>query len=342
MKTDRLHVARVHAAAVAAAVALLAAHAPAKPTLHDPSGDVQRVEGGPIVIEQELDRSTMLAAEWLTVTWRVLSPVDVRVSLPPIPAPGAKAGDFSVVASVDEPATLEGTPPRLSMVRRLVLEPFLPGRYATPVLEAAWSRNESERGVARTSPTVVEVRSLLPAPTQGGASSDALDPGPLRDEHFAEASSGRWVLIPAAIVSGVALAVIAAWAAGRRRRPIERDPVDAAFALANAVRLNPGDPSSVRPSLDDLARSLRIALADRVSPRAAAMTGVEAAADGPVFGDERRGMLEAARPLLARIDERRFSSDPCSMDALESLRRDVVDMVARLHAMPRHDAKGAR
>lgn len=298
----------------------------------------QRVEAGPILLEQELDRTSMLAAERMTVTWRMLAPLDVRVTLPPPPEPGAKAGDFTVVSCMDDPPRVAGD--RLVLARRLVLEPFLPGVYSVPAIEAEWSRPGNERGVARTSPARVEVVSLLESsatdPAKGGStSSEALDPGPIRGEHVASTRGGESWLLPTGALLVMAVIGGVVMVATRRRRITAADPVAVALALANAAGINPGDPSSDPRALDDLSRSLRTALADRVTDLATTMAGLESEAASPGLPSDRSVLLRDARPLLTTLDERRFSGQPLTTEELDTLRRQVVELLTRLHSLPR-------
>ena len=340
MNAARLQIGRAGLATALVTLTAIMSGGSTPATSPDPAVASQRIEAGPIVLEQELDRASMLAAESLTVTWRVLAPLDTRVTLPPPPEPGAKAGDFSVVSCIDEPALMAGD--RLMLTRRLVIEPFLPGRYATPTIEVAWSASGNERGVARTSPSSVEVVSLLESPASdpaeaGVSKANPLDPGPIRDDHVANPGAGGWWLLPAgsllalAAIGGGVLLVM------RRRGEAATDPAAVALALANAASIEPGDPSSARRALDDLSRALRTALADRVTDRAVAMVGCERATASRDIANDRSILLDTALPLLGILDERRFSGQPLAAEELDALRGRVVEVVNRLHSLPRGD-----
>ncbi len=342
MNAASFHVVHVLAAALGPLAGVSSA-ATVSPPEREPPTATQRIEAGPIVIEQAFDRSVMLAAERVTATWRVHAPLDVRVGLPPMPVPGSKAGDFAVVSCVDEPARLTGDPSRLVLVRRLLLEPFLPGTYATPTLEATWHRSDSEQGIARTSSTSITVESLLPSAASDPALAGEFDPGSIREEHRVESSQGNSWLIPAGAITALAVLGAAAVAGMRRRRGSEADPAAVALALAQTVDVRIDDPGSVRRALDDLAHSLRAALADRVTPLASAMAGEWLRSDGgarggagvPSLDDERRRIMEAALPLLDTLDEARFSGSTAAADHLARLRDEVVKLVETLQAMPR-------
>jgi hypothetical protein len=338
LNAARLDVGRAGLAAVFVTLTTIADGGPVSATPPDRSAPSQRIEAGPVVLEQELDRASMLAAERLTLTWRVLAPLDTRVTLPPSPEPGAKAGDFSVVSCIDEPPRMAGD--RLMLTRRLVLEPFLPGTYATPTIEVEWSASGNERGVARTSTSSVEVVSLLGSPASDPANAesspaDSLDPGPIRDEHLAPPTGGGSWLLPAGALLAMAAVAGGVLLATRRRRFGATDPAAVALALANAASIEPGDPASARRALDDLSRSLRTALADRVTDRAASIAGFEPASASVELEDDRSILLEDALPLLGILDERRFSGQPLPAEELDTLRRRVVELVTRLHSLPR-------
>lgn len=345
MSAAPFHVAHALAAAVGALAAMPAWATASTPDLQPPAA-TQRIEAGPIVIEQRFDRSAMLAAERLTATWRVHAPLDVRVGLPPMPVPGSKAGDFAVVSCVDEPARLTGDPSRLVLVRRLLLEPFLPGTYATPTFEATWHRSDSEQGMARTTSATITVESLLPSAGADPALAGDLDPGSIREEHRIESPRGDLWLLPAGAIAGLAIVGAVTLAVVRRRRGSEPDPAAVALALARTVEVRMDDARSVRRALDDLSGSLRTALADRVTPLASSMAGdgpgsgggVDAGSAGSfsegMLDDERRRVMEAALPLLNALDEARFSGSPAA-DRIGGLQGRVVELVATLHAMPR-------
>ena len=340
MKAARLHVVHAGLASVVVTLTTVLSGGSASAAPPDPAATSQQIEAGPIVLEQALDRTSMLAAERLTVTWRTFAPLDTRVTLPPPPDTGAKAGDFSVVSCMDESPRMAGD--RLVLTRRLVLEPFLPGTYATPTIEVEWSRGGSEQGVARTSASSVDVVSLLASPASdpketGTSKADPLDPGPIRDDHVADADTGGWWLLPAssllalAAIGGVVLLVM------RRRGEAATDPAAVALVLANAASIQPGDPSSAQRALDDLSRALRTTLADRVTDLASSMAGHEPATRSISPPDEREVLLEASLPLLGTLDERRFSGRPLAADELGALRHQVVELVTRLGSLPRRD-----
>lgn len=340
MKAARLHVVHAGLASVAVTLTTALSGGSASAATPDPAPTSQRIEAGPIVLEQELDRTSMLAAERLTVTWRAFAPLDTRVTLPPPPDTGAKAGDFSVVSCRDEPPRMAGD--RLVLTRHLVLEPFLPGTYATPTIEVEWSRRDTERGIARTSASSVEVVSLLASPASDSAETgtsklDPLDPGPIRDDHVVNPAAGGWWLLPAGSLLALAAIGGIVLLAMRRRGAAAADPTAVALVSANAASIDPADPASSRRALDDLSRALRTALADRVTDLASSMAGHEPATTSARPPDERTVLLDAALPLLGTLDERRFSGQPLAADELGALRHQVVELITRLGSLPRRD-----
>lgn len=311
-------------------------------------GITQHVEAGPVRVDLAIDRQSLNVAQSLVVTLEVTASSSVSVELP---TPGDKLGPFSVASIADEPprAVPGGDAAATRLVRRFTLDPFLPGDYTLPALEVRWKRlatsspspdAPADSGVARTSPVTVRVVSLLPEAAQAPtADPAALDPGPIRGRYTPPAPRA-WNTLAIGIGAGAAGALLLAWA-GRAiyRRRSDSDPIE--LLISRVESLDPAASDAGR-FCDELSRALRLALADRVDPRATSLLADELPARLPVRGLYTEQLAADAGSLLRELDESRYSGVPGAPEELDRRRAQTLSILRALETMPRGSPQEVR
>jgi hypothetical protein len=315
------------------ALAALGTVAPAS----DMQGDghrFQHIEAGPIRVELSVSRESMNIAESLAVTLEVAAPSSVRVELPRL---GDKLGNFSVSSVSDEPALSEpaGAGTQTRCVRRITLEPFLPGDYTMPAMEIHWRRVDSdESGVARTTPETIRVVSLLPEAAQGAdADLKTLDTGTIRDR-YTPASAGRWGPVTLVACAGLGVAFLTGCGAlALRRRRGNKDPL---AAIVSRIEVLGRDVDVDTPAFcQELGRSLRAGLSQRVDARAASLLATEVADRLPTDTFFSKQLALDCERTLGALDEARFSGMAMTADERSTLHADTLSILRTLLAMPR-------
>ncbi len=316
----------------------------------------QHIDAGPISVTLSVDRTTIRAADAVTLTLTASAPTGVAVELPAF-EPDAKLGEFTIASVHDEPPVLEpasnegGTGARTISTRRCTLEPFLPGDYTIPSLEVTWRRvaatnsdDAGARGVARTEPIVLTVESLLPVstPPSAGANAapadDALDPGTIRGVYVPPPPHTSWwqrwdrTIVVAGLSTCVLFSLALVGVRAIRRRKHEHAPLDHAIQNLESLRARGPAPAETAAVCHQLAAAVRTGLADRFGPSARTWTSTELRARNPqsrLAQIETGGMVNSSAELLDRLDGVRFSGQELSSPELLGLIDATLEMLER-------------
>jgi hypothetical protein len=290
----------------------------------------QQIDAGPLSVELSKDRESMNVAESLLISLDATAPSSVSVELP---RPGDKLGNFSVVSVADEPAMFVAAGTKTRVVRRITLEPFLPGEYTLPALEVHWLRLDTgESGVVRTTPETIKVVSLLPEAAQtNDADIKTLDPGAIR-ERYTPPRVRSWG--PLLLGVGTGISLLAGWGAlAMRRRRGHRDPLAAMVSHIEALGGQPDVDAS--EFCQELSESLRAGLSERVNPWAGSLLATEVAERLPTNAFFSKQLAMDCGRLFGVLDEVRFSGRDLAADERSTLREETLSILRALLAMPR-------
>ncbi len=178
----------------------------------------------PAALTVRLSAAVIATADRLTLELRVTAPEDYAVEFPALPE---KLGEFATCAHDDVPPALIADG-RLQWLRRLVLEPFLPGDYQIPAFKISFGPKAAPtRRELASEPLDVKVLSVLPLPQDQ-------NPEPLREiaAPYSLPSSKPWL---AALTVGGLLALAAIiWLIRGRARPAAAAPAIPPHELALA------------------------------------------------------------------------------------------------------------
>ena len=134
------------------------------------SGIHQTFEKGPVTVDVDVDRSTITVADRLELKITVLAPADYEVELPD-ELPDAKENEakFSP-ADTKNPSLGLAEDGRARTSRTYVLEPFLAGSYAIPVMTVNFRKAGEKENAGQSLDTEkipITVTSLLPDTADG-------------------------------------------------------------------------------------------------------------------------------------------------------------------------------
>ncbi len=258
------------------------------------------VSGREIWMRVSLDHERLTTAErltvWLEVAGRAGSQLEVSLD------DGVFAG-WRVVERWSSAAELNSSTGRAERTFRVVLDPFLPGKYTVPSIEVVARDLEGAGGVerVRSAEIGVEVSSAL----AGGAKTDDVPPT-MEYEPRAGRRANAALLIAGCVGSVAAMGVVA-WIVVRRRGRLSA-PMDerALRALVLGRAVERGEFGEITPDL--VARVL--------------------SESGPIGGEDR----EEARRLMDRVDGWRFGGVAFSVSELGEAARSVVGLMARVGA----------
>ncbi len=283
----------------------------AEPAPSDAARDLTReASGGDVRVTVTASTARIRTSETLTLAVEVSCPDDVEVELPDA---GAVAGDFAVVAVLDDgPRLVSGN--RMCVRREWRLAPGLPGAHSTGAVRVVAAAVGAE-SVLTTEPLTISVQSVLPV---GDERPDLRDIAPC-----VPIDAGRAPVWAGCIA--LVLLVAAVFVVARRRRgqaaPSESPRLIALDELRRLGQLTPG--AGVPAELQGIACRF---LADHYRLRSPMPTS-DAVLERLVDAGVAAATLTRLRDFFAACDRARFGLRSDSAETVSSLVREFGECV---------------